>query len=38
MYLIIPLLKKIFGKQFKAIHKFSDTADKFITLFSLQLF
>ena len=38
MFPIILLLMKIFGKQFQVLHKFADTADKFIKLFSLQLF
>ena len=32
---IILLLKKVFGKPFKVFHKFANTADEFIKLFSL---
>ena len=35
---IILLLIKIFRKHFKILHKFADTADKFIVLFSLLFF
>ena len=33
--LTISLLKKVFRKHFKIIHKFTDTANEFIKLFSL---
>ena len=32
---IISLLKDIFGKNFKVCHKFADTINEFINLFSL---
>ena len=35
---IISLLKQLFGKRFKEFHKFVDTANEFIKVFSLQLF
>ena len=34
-YCIISLLKKIFGRHFVVFHKFADTDNKFIELFSL---
>ena len=35
---IVSLLKQLFGKRFKEFHKFVDTANEFIKVFSLQLF
>ena len=34
---IISLLKKIFGKHLKTVHKFANTTNEFIKLLSLQL-
>ena len=38
MYPIITLLKKVLEKNFKVSHRFANTSDELIKLFSLKLF